>query len=223
MHAHSAAHILIAKYPFQLITKQDVYTCYGALVPSNIAHTVKTNGEAMLVFLFDETTSVSLEIRSVTLIEEEKVKTIVNAFQSVKEDSDNVEVYHAFIDQTLVLLNFHSYSSLIKDERIIEAIRYIKEHCDEDITCAEIASVVSLSESRFSHLFHEQAGITFAGFLILRRLEYAYELLSKHHSITDAAITAGFSDASHFAYINQKMFGITASNVSQQLIIHHMI
>lgn len=223
MHAHSASHILVSNAPFQLITEKDEYSCYGALVPSNMAHTVKTNGEALLVFMFDETTSVSQEMHSFQCIDHELADVIMHAFDSVEAHPDDVSIYHTFVDDVLHTLGFHSYTSMIKDDRVKDAIRYINTHCHEQLTCSSIASFVSLSESRFSHLFREEAGITFASYLILRRLAYAYDLLSDHKSITEAALEAGFSDPSHFAYINQKMLGLTARAVSAELIIHHMI
>lgn len=223
MHSHSASHILVSNTLFHLITEEREYSCYGALVPCNISHTVKTDGSPMLVFMFDETTSVSLEMHSFECIDQSKAESIMQDFQSVEANPNDVSIYHQFVDDALHTIGFHSYTSRIRDDRIQQAIQYIHCHCGRQLTCAEVADAVCLSESRFSHLFRKEAGITFASFLILRRLEYAYDLLSCHASITEAALEAGFSDPSHFAYINQKMLGLTARAVSQELCIHHMI
>ena len=56
-------------------------------------------------------------------------------------------------------------------------------------------------------------GISFAGFLIMARIEKAYEGILLGKNITEASVDAGFYSPAHFASVNKKMFGITASSL----------
>lgn len=91
---------------------------------------------------------------------------------------------------------------------------YINQRLGSKITCKEVASAVFMSESRFSHLFKELMGITFAGFLQMRQLSYAYYLIIKGMSVTEAALEAGFASSAHFAATHKRVFGLRATDVS---------
>jgi len=76
---------------------------------------------------------------------------------------------------------------------------------------------VFLSESRFSHLFREQAGMTFAAYLIYQRILRVYADVIHGKNVTEAAIEAGFSSSAHFADVNRRVFGTSIRNISKDL------
>ena len=106
----------------------------------------------------------------------------------------------------------------MKDERIQSAMQYIRSSLSENITCQEAADTVNLSQSRFSHLFKEQVGVTFAAYLIYQRIMYVYLQILRGKAITEAALEAGFSSSSHFADVNRRVFGLTASAITHDLV-----
>lgn len=59
----------------------------------------------------------------------------------------------------------------------------------------------------------EQTGISFSGFLIMARIEKTYEGILMGKNVTSASVDAGFYSPAHFASVNKKMFGITASTL----------
>ena len=100
---------------------------------------------------------------------------------------------------------------------IVSAMKYIREKGREKITCRETAEAVFLSESRFSHLFRKEAGMTFAAYLIYQRIINVYTGILQGKSITEAALDAGFASSSHFADVNRRVFGISVSDIARDL------
>lgn len=73
----------------------------------------------------------------------------------------------------------------------------------------EIAKEMELSESRFLHLFKQEAGIAWRPYLLWRRLICAVNELKSNKSATEAAHTAGFSDSAHLSRTFKKIFGLS--------------
>lgn len=99
---------------------------------------------------------------------------------------------------------------------------FVKEHLNDDVTVRDAAEFVCLSESRFSHLFREETGVAFSGYLLMQKMFYAYMQIAEGRSITEAAVAAGFSTPSHFATVNKKMFGITARDLCGEYLLYRL-
>ena len=67
-------------------------------------------------------------------------------------------------------------------------------------------------------MFKEQVGMTFASYLIYQRIMYVYTQTLQGKTITEAALEAGFSSSAHFADVNRRVFGLSASTITQNLI-----
>lgn len=221
MHRHSAAHILVSLGSrMNIVTEDAKIECKGAMIPSNAAHTVDNNDDQMLVFLFDETTVCSEQIKEIQVLSRESVCGIVNSFECMEKHREQTGAYTDFVGKVMEQTCLSGIGIKPMDERVADAVRFIDENAGEDLPLETVAKHCFLSESRFSHLFREQAGITFAGYLILRRLYLAYCGIAQGKSFTEAAIEAGFSDSAHFAAVNKKMFGLTATAISRGLKLY---
>ena len=190
------------------------YLCHGILVPSGISHAVDTQGNAVLVFLYDCTTEVAKQIREVTCITDEVCKEITQLYGDWEETSGS---YYEFERAVLSRLGITGSVSQVNDERIRTAMAFIRTRSTEKLTCQDVAAAVHLSQSRFSHLFREQVGMTFAAYLIYQRILYVYTQMFQGRSITEAALNAGFSSSAHFADVNRRVFGISASTITHDL------
>ena len=191
------------------------YLCHGILVPSGLSHAVDTQGNAVLVFLYDCTTEVAKQIREVACIPEEICKEIVQLYADMESASDS---YYRFEKTVLSWLGIIGAATNVTDERIQTAMKLIRTKSTEKVTCQDVADAVHLSQSRFSHLFREQAGMTFAAYLIYQRIMYVYTQTLQGKTITEAALEAGFSSSAHFADVNRRVFGLSASTITQNLI-----
>lgn len=235
VHRHSAAHILISlKGPVRFQVDGQEMTGFGAVIPSGLPHTVcgapdeegkPLSMPSLLLFLFDETTSVAQCIRESRLITEKQAQTVLQWYRDMREAADAAAAYPSFLRKVLKELalseNGQAADSLqaAGDERIRQAYVYIDEHIGSDMTVASIAGHFCMSESRFSHLFRKEAGMSVANYLVFRKLYFTYLGLMKGKNITTAALDAGFSDPSHFSATNKRMFGLSPTAVSGSMKI----
>ena len=247
MHRHSAAHILISlKGPVRFQVDGQEMTGFGAVIPSGLPHTVcgapDEEGKpfsmpSLLLFLFDETTFVAQCIRESRLITEKQAQTVLQWYRDMREAADAAAAYPSFLRQVLKELGLSDNGQIAGnpqgadgtlaadslqaagDERIRQAYVYIDEHIGSDMTVASIAGHFCMSESRFSHLFRKEAGMSVANYLVFRKLYFTYLGLMKGKNITTAALDAGFSDPSHFAATNKRMFGLSPTAVSGSMKI----
>ena len=214
-HSHKAAHIIISMDgSMKAQCAGAEYLCNGILIPSGVSHAVDTLGNSVLVFLYDCTTEVAKQIREVACIPEEICKEIAQLYADWVENAGS---YVGFERAVLSRLGITGASANVTDERIRAAMEFIRAKSTEKVTCQDVADAVHLSQSRFSHLFREQVGMTFAAYLIYQRILYVYTRMLRGTSITEAALEAGFSSSAHFADVNRRVFGISASTITQDL------
>lgn len=229
VHRHSAAHILISlKGPVRFQVDGQEMTGFGAVIPSGLPHTVcgapdeegkPLSMPSLLLFLFDETTSVAQCIRESRLITEKQAQTVLQWYRDMREAADAAAAYPSFLRKVLKELALSDSLQAAGDERIRQAYVYVDEHIGSDMTVASIANHFCMSESRFSHLFRKEAGMSVANYLVFRKLYFTYLGLMEGKNITTAALDAGFSDPSHFAATNKRMFGLSPTAVSGSMKI----
>lgn len=100
---------------------------------------------------------------------------------------------------------------------IERALRFIAEHLDEPITVAEVARAAHLSEFHFHRVFHAEVGEPIGRFVTRRRLELsalrlAYE---RDRTVTEIALSSGYSSASNFSKAFSSYFGASPSDVRE--------
>lgn len=71
----------------------------------------------------------------------------------------------------------------------------------------DLAATVHLSESRLSHLFAQDLGITFRAYVRWLRLLRATAAVAQGRTLTEAAHLAGFTDSSHLTRTCRRTFG----------------
>ena len=217
-HKHSAAHILLSlDNPIEIITANERLVCRGILIPSGMLHTANTNISRVLVFLFDNTTAVAEQISKLSIIPDEVVDRIRTAYCDFENSDKSALSYRIFVQCVLACSEITVAEPLPPDTRIECALTYIQSKLHERITCDDVAGYIFLSTGRFSHLFKEQVGMTFAAYLIYQRVIKTYTDMINGKSITDASLDAGFSSSAHFAETNKRLFGLSASIVKKDL------
>ena len=216
-HSHMAAQITVSLGEAIRITSGGtVFSCLGAMIPTGVSHKVNTQDIPVLVFLFDCTTNVARKMQKLRCIPEEICREIARRY-TVFQTQESTEHYWNLLNCLYDYLEIPQAASCVTDERVLSAIRYVRDNLSERITTGQVAKMVCLSESRFSHLFKAQMGMTFAAFLIYQRIMRVYSRILNGVSITEAALEAGFSSSAHFADVNRRVFGISASNIMQDI------
>lgn len=87
---------------------------------------------------------------------------------------------------------------------------YIETHLAEDLSLAELAATVPISEFHFARLFKATTGETPYRYVTQRRIERAKVLLSvTQFSVAEIAYRVGFANQSHFTAQFRKLVGAT--------------
>lgn len=87
---------------------------------------------------------------------------------------------------------------------------FINEHLDHCIRTTELASLLGLSVSHFSHAFKQTIEMTPLMYVTARRVEAARQyMLCSTHSLSDIALSHGFCDQSHFCRVFRRETGLS--------------
>ena len=84
----------------------------------------------------------------------------------------------------------------------------------------ELATLVHLSPTRFSHWFVEQTGLPLRSYAKWLRLTQAVRYLACGQPITTAAHESGFSDSAHFSRTFRSLLGIDPSSALAEVNLH---
>ncbi len=218
-HRHFAKHIIVAKEPFRCTVGDEVVLSNSVFIKSLEPHQIEyINNSEVFVMLIDGTSDISKVIDDVYL-KGKKVEGLPRSiYQSVHKYITERDL--AMLDAVLVDKLFSAYQGRTKmDPRIQDVVHYI-ETIDtiEAHLFKQMANMIFLSESRFSHLFKSEMGIDFKNYLLMKKFEKTYMyVIEDNMSITEASIKAGFSSSSHFATVCKKQFGISLRSFMNSL------
>lgn len=90
---------------------------------------------------------------------------------------------------------------------------YIEDHIDQNLSIAELASVLHMSGGHFARLFRMTTGATPYRFAQHRRILRATRLLATQMPLAEIAQAAGFSSQAHFTYVFRQLTGSTPARV----------
>lgn len=97
-------------------------------------------------------------------------------------------------------------------QQLDRSLDYIDEHCFDPIRLADVAGLVGLSETHFSHAFKASTGVPPLRWQMESRITKVKNMLAdERQSLSEIAATAGFSDQAHFARSFKRLVGITPS------------
>ncbi|HEY9670437.1 MAG TPA: AraC family transcriptional regulator [Waterburya sp.] len=94
------------------------------------------------------------------------------------------------------------YTGGLSNYKLRQAVSYIKEHLDQNLTLAEIADAVRMSPNYFASLFKQSTGLTPHQYVMKCRIEKAKQLL--HHqelALVEICQEVGFTSQSHFTRV----------------------
>ncbi len=110
-----------------------------------------------------------------------------------------------------------SDTDLSMDARISNLVDYIITHPNENIDCAQLCQMGSMSESSLRRLFKSHTGKTPTEFLReLRMNTAAQRLLTSNESISDIAYSMGFETPNYFSRLFRETFGISPKQYRKQ-------
>jgi AraC-like DNA-binding protein len=100
--------------------------------------------------------------------------------------------------------------------RVDAAVGFISRRLDTGIALADVAAHVHLSPSRLRHLFVQETGSTYRGYVLWLRMNRAVAAMMGGHSWTEAAHEAGFADSAHLSRTFRRMFGVSPAMIVRE-------
>ena len=109
----------------------------------------------------------------------------------------------------------------LRDFYIQEAVTYMEQNFQRELTVEELSDVCKLNRSYFSKLFKETMGCPPQEFLIRMRLSKATELMrTSRASIGDIAQLCGYPNQLHFSRAFKKRYGVSPREWRTENQIH---
>jgi AraC-like DNA-binding protein len=157
--------------------------------------------------IWDTRLSVCVPVDKVTVTDQALYGTLLKLSALLRDRAilylEKEEAIHLFMQQFFE----HFVSAYTSEEKqsasssqeIEIAKAYLKEHVRENITVAQLAQKISLSEYHFMRLFKRHTGISPYAYLINQKVNLAQRLLLDGISIAEVALEVGFVDQSHLS------------------------
>ena len=97
------------------------------------------------------------------------------------------------------------------DQRIRRSAAQLNDFSDfsgSKMTAADCAASVSLSPSRFLHLFKEQTGVSFRAFRAWKRARHLLHFVNEDINLAHLAQDIGYPDSTHFSHSIRRFYGL---------------
>ena len=192
--------------------------CNAILINMDTPHSFNAENTPQFTMLIDPTTELGRAARRLLLKQPfyifpyETAAAMQQNFQNVliQKSDDNIRSFAQSIISQFSFGNMERF-----DDRVSKVLDLLDDcaHENEFHQIKYFSERVHLSESRFAHLFKEETGIPLKSYIVLNKLQKAYDSIFNGDNITTAALNAGFDSASHLAYTNKMMTGMSATNI----------
>lgn len=144
------------------------------------------------------------------------LKSFENLYSVVSKEHEYIDVAAAVLP--LLCYLYHNYSAKSTNEKksdnvIKDAITFILQNIQKDISIDDIAEKIGMSKYYFIRKFKKYVGYTPIQYINVQRCEMAKVLLKeKNNSIKQVAKLCGFDDASYFSKVFYKYTKIHPSD-----------
>lgn len=148
----------------------------------------------------------------------EYLKNILSKFDIVLSKGIYTEHPPSNRNGLLEEIMFSIYDTKIpitSDERIQKCLNYLNGTLPEyQNIMKDLNLITNLSDSRMSHLFKKEIGISIKKYFVWSKLKRAFESVVKENkNMYEASIENGFFDQAHLSNTFRQMFGISPSDV----------
>ncbi|MCD7930725.1 MAG: AraC family transcriptional regulator [Tannerellaceae bacterium] len=176
--------------------------------------------EAHRGLVFSEKTRIEMKEKILKLTKMQGFQTVLEFFS----------ILHGLsvADRRLLISNQYDSQAVVrtsKSRRIAKVCKYIEAKYEEPIKLGEVAALVNMSESAFSHFFKKKTNTSFIDYLTNLRIARACQMLTETtHSIAEICYACGFNNLSNFIRTFKKKKGSTPSEyrtLIEQLLIKY--
>ena len=215
VHKHPFMHLFVGSKTCQIVVNDEKVQGNRILLDSNVKHMVEPDHHCDFFLLIDHTSHVARQLRENYL----QTVSYCQMEGQMMEMPENMvtlpeEEVVAGVEKLLASMGVTEQPSEGRDDRVRQVIEKLTSGEWLGYSVKELARAVYLSESRLTHLFKEEEGISLKSYILTRRLERAYRYVNAGGKITQAAQEAGFSGSAHLAYSCKKFTGVSISDVT---------
>lgn len=208
-HKHFAYHLILSlgeRMTWSI--EQKTIQAKAVFIRSDVMHTGMMPQQGALVLTFYEFSSYAflldqlyLKGQPYALLDHEKYALVMEQIKCGDKDLG---------ERLIQVLQLDKKVERSFDQRIVQVIDYLEqvESVEHDVISA-LCDIVCLSQSRLSHLFKEETGITLHQYMAFMKLKKTFVYCKQGMSFTKACVLAGFSSSSHFAATCKRMFGMS--------------
>ena len=169
---------------------------------------------------FSESTAQTVKEKILQLTRMQGFHTVLKFFSMLYDLS--------IADRQILVSNRYDTKDVVrnsKSRRIAKVCNYIENNIEESIKLGEVAALVNMSESAFSHFFRKKTNCTFIDYVNNLRIARACQMLTEtSHTVAEICYSCGFNNLSNFIRIFKKKKGNTPSEyrtLLQQMLIKY--
>lgn len=219
VHSHNTMQLVLdiqKKFKFRI--KGGSWCSYNCLIINeNVVHQLDTNDSVQLIIYLDPGTEIAKAIKSEFMAGREIHSPNQNVFHFTNSNElqealllrDPVKV--AKLVNKILLCLSKKIEVTKKDKRILRTEQIISTSHPEELSISVLANIVCLSASRLRSLFREVTGVSLYRYMLHNKIRFATNQIMSGHTVNDAAISAGFTDSSHFHKMMMRIFGMSPS------------
>jgi AraC-like DNA-binding protein len=151
-------------------------------------------------------------VRTPVIMNRQLSAAIISAFQGTREP---LAIDSLIVQLAEGLMEADPSCSLTSLPRFLDvaALKRARQYLDTQKTrvvhSSELEAVTGLTRYELARQFRAMCGTSPYRYLLMRRLDFARELLAGGRSLVEVAIEAGFADQAHFSRMFKAAFGIT--------------
>jgi len=149
----------------------------------------------------------------VPLLEMSKIVIEYSKILSEKISFEELCLFTSEIMEKIMRVIYENRGQKQTNQHLINAINYIKENFDKDVSLETVARNVFVSNYYLSHLFREELNMTFSDYVNKIRMDKSLTLIkTTSKTVQEIAEEVGINDASYFTKIFKKYFGVTPTS-----------
>ena len=122
----------------------------------------------------------------------------------------NVLAVHLLRHHATTRPELPTYKGGLPQRQLVQVLDYIDAHLSREITLADLAKLVGMSQFHFGRLFKQSLGLSPYQYLLQQRVERAKQLLKQtDNPVAAIALDCGFNSHSHLGRKFRQLTGIT--------------
>jgi AraC-like DNA-binding protein len=228
-HDHHAIQIALSfDHPFYISSPEGSFKkVMAVIIDSDQSHECRTNDNTFLLLNIDPMTTIGRALKRNFLSQhsvmdlpgEETAQFLQHIGTCLRDEALDSHHIHHITRQYVYRLSGLDEDAVV-DKRVQQVMRLLEEKKEETIKIEDLAAEVFLSPGTLTHLFKKQVGIPIKKYVLWARILMALQKVFETRDLREAALYAGFSDASHFNRTFRKMFGLYPSSILKGDHVH---